>query len=191
MLVHAIRPLVNRHHVATLLVHGPITRLVHEHAAVQTGDLALAHIRHLQVRVQQQIERERQVLARIVDADMEVELFLAYDQPIGYPERVVPHGAREIVVHQAEQRLDVAVGQTLGRPFERPARDARESVLRPERPGSELSCWNFGGLDLATEISLTILASPFSVCLYLRNTNGMPPRIAFLPSKTASLLRKK
>lgn len=55
---------------------------------MQSGDLTLAHVRYLEVCVQQQIERERQVFAGVVDADMEVQFLLANDQPVGYPESV-------------------------------------------------------------------------------------------------------
>lgn len=49
---------------------------------MQAGDLTPAHVRHLQVRVQQQVEREGNVLARVVHADVEVELLLAQDQSV-------------------------------------------------------------------------------------------------------------
>ena len=107
---------------------------------MKAGDLTAAHVRHLEVRVQQQIEAEGVILARIVDADVEVQLLLAQYQPVGKPERIVPHRAREIVVHQGEDRLDVAAGQSLGRLLHRPAYYPGEAVAGAERPGAELSC---------------------------------------------------
>lgn len=55
---------------------------------MQAGDLTPAHVRHLQVRVQQQVERERNVLARVVHADVEVKLLLAQDQSVRDAEAV-------------------------------------------------------------------------------------------------------
>lgn len=53
---------------------------------MQARDLTLSHIGHLKVCVQQQVKRERKVLAGIVDADVEVQLFFANDESIRYPE---------------------------------------------------------------------------------------------------------
>lgn len=43
---------------------------------MQSGDLTFADVGNLQVRVQQQVERERQLLGWIVHADVEVKLLL-------------------------------------------------------------------------------------------------------------------
>lgn len=48
--------------------------------------MAAADVGHLQVRVQEQIEGEGDVLAGVVDADVEVQLLLAQDQPVRYSE---------------------------------------------------------------------------------------------------------
>jgi hypothetical protein len=50
--------------------------LVYEGAAVEAGDLTAPYIRHLEVRMQQQIEAECQVFAGIINANVEVEFFL-------------------------------------------------------------------------------------------------------------------
>lgn len=103
------------------VAHHNSTYLIDKSTAVQSGDLTLADIGNLQVRVQQQVERERQLLGWVVHADVEVKLLLPqYDaicdaeavermidcvmcavgghQSSGYS-RVVPHGASEICVH--------------------------------------------------------------------------------------------
>lgn len=48
------------------------THLINEHTPVHAGDLAAPHIRHLEVSVQQHLARERQLLARVVHADVEM-----------------------------------------------------------------------------------------------------------------------
>lgn len=82
------------------------------------------------------------VLAWVVHADVEVQLLLPEDKPVREPERVVPHGAREFVVHQREDRLDVAARQTLRRLLHRPTDYPGEAVTRAERPRAELRCNN-------------------------------------------------
>lgn len=52
----------------------------------------------------------------------------------------MPHGAREIVIHKAEDRFHIAAGQSLRHLLDVPAGHPREPVLRPKRPLSELSC---------------------------------------------------
>lgn len=49
---------------------------------MQASNLATPHIRHLEVRVQQQVEAECQLLARVVHPYVEVQLFLSQDQPV-------------------------------------------------------------------------------------------------------------
>lgn len=85
VLVHSVRPLVHRDDVAALLVDRAIARLVNERAAVEARDLAATDVGHFQVRVQQEVEGERDILRGIVDADVKVELFLAQDQAISDP----------------------------------------------------------------------------------------------------------
>lgn len=85
VLVNAVRPLVDRHHIPALLVDRSVARLVDERAPVQPRYLATAHIRHLQVCVQEQVERERNVLAGIIHANVEVQLLLSQDQAVSYP----------------------------------------------------------------------------------------------------------
>ena len=61
--------------------------LVDECAAVHAGDLAFPHVRALEVGVQQQCEAEGVLRAqRVVDADVEVQLLLTQDQPVGQSE---------------------------------------------------------------------------------------------------------
>ena len=86
VLVDPIGPLVDRHHVSALLVDRALPRLVDERAAVEARDLAAPYVGHLQVRVQEEVERERDVLAGVVDANVEVQLLLAQDQAVRYPE---------------------------------------------------------------------------------------------------------
>lgn len=109
VLVDPVRPFVDCHHVATLLVDSTVSslmkskpsliprtnhnkflasHLIDKGTPVQAGDLTPAHVRHLQVRVQQQVEREGDVLARVVHADVEVELLLAQDQSVRNAEAV-------------------------------------------------------------------------------------------------------
>lgn len=117
-----------------------LTHLVNKSAALKASDLTPAYVRHLEVSVQEQVERERNVLARVVHADVEVQLFLAQDEPVGQPEREVPHRPRDLVVHYAKHGLDVAGRQTLGRLLDVPADDSSEAVLRPVVPGAEVRC---------------------------------------------------
>lgn len=60
--------------------------LIDEGAALETGDLAAPHVRTFKIGVQQQVAREGDVFAGIVDADVEVQLLLAQDQPVGQAE---------------------------------------------------------------------------------------------------------
>ena len=49
---------------------------------MHAGDLAAAHIGHLEVRVEQHLAAESELLAGVVHADVEVQLLLAEDQPV-------------------------------------------------------------------------------------------------------------
>ena len=71
-------------------------------------------VRTLEVRVKEQVEVEGDVLARVVDADVHVELLLAQDEAVGDAERAVPQRARVLVVRQAEDGLHVARVQPVG-----------------------------------------------------------------------------
>jgi hypothetical protein len=51
--------------------------LINECASMQASDLATSHIRHLEIRVQQQVEAECQLLAWVVHPYVEVQLFLS------------------------------------------------------------------------------------------------------------------
>lgn len=62
--------------------------LVDERAAVEAGDLTPPDVRHLEVRVEQQVEAERQVFARVVHSNVEVQLLFPQDQSVGQPEPV-------------------------------------------------------------------------------------------------------
>ena len=64
--------------------------------------------------MKEQVEVEGDVLARVVDADVHVELLLAQDEAIGDAERAVPQRARVLVVRQAEDGLHVARVQPVG-----------------------------------------------------------------------------
>lgn len=77
ILVDPVRPFADRDDVTTLLEDLVVSGLVDKRASMKTGDLASSDIRHLEVRVQQQIEAERVILARIVDADVKVQFLLA------------------------------------------------------------------------------------------------------------------
>jgi hypothetical protein len=76
VLINPVGPLVDGDHVAALLVDSPISRLVDERAAVQASYLATPYIGYFEVRVQQQIEGERMILARVVHANVEMQLLL-------------------------------------------------------------------------------------------------------------------
>lgn len=60
----------------------PNSNLIDKGTPVQARDLTPANVRHLQVRVQQQVERERNVLAGVVHADVKVELLFAQNQSV-------------------------------------------------------------------------------------------------------------
>lgn len=84
VLVDSIGPLVDRNYISALLINRPLPSLVNKRAAVKSSDLTPPYVWNLQVRVQQQVEGERDVLTGIVDADVEVQLFLAENQSIRY-----------------------------------------------------------------------------------------------------------
>lgn len=79
VLIDPVGPLTDRHNVATLLEDLVVSRLVDESAPMESRNLASSNIRHLKVSVQEQIKAKRVILARIVDADIEVQLFLSQD----------------------------------------------------------------------------------------------------------------
>lgn len=116
-----------------------IIYLVDKGAALKARYLTSPHVGHLEIGVQQQVEGEGDVLARVVDDDVEVKLLFAQDEPVGEAEREVPHGSGHFVVHDAEHGLHVAGRKPLWRLLHVPADDAGESVLRPVVPRSELS----------------------------------------------------
>lgn len=138
VLVDPVRPLVDGHHLARLLVHGAFPSLINEHAAVHAGDLTAPDVGHLEVGVQQHLAAERQLLAGVVHADVEVQLLLAQDQSVRQSELEMPHGPGEVIIHEAEDSFDIAAGQSLRHFFHVPASYPGEPVLRTERPLSEL-----------------------------------------------------
>lgn len=157
VLVDPVCPLVHRDHVPALLVDVAVpglcgsnqsvihltrpeqalaSHLIYERATVKSADLASPHVWHLQICVQQQVERKRNVFAGIINADVEVQLLLAQNQPIGDSEpsktneihqkaallcrrrlnlREIPHRSGEVAVHQGQDGLDVAIVQPFGR----------------------------------------------------------------------------
>jgi hypothetical protein len=62
------------------------TNLVNKSAAVQSGDLASAHVWHFEVCVQQKIKTKSQIFARIVNSNVEVQLLFTKDEPISQSE---------------------------------------------------------------------------------------------------------
>ena len=64
--------------------------------------------------MKEEVEVEGDVLARVVDADVHVELLLAQDEAVRHAERAVPEGARVLAVRQAEDGLHVARVQPVG-----------------------------------------------------------------------------
>lgn len=66
VLVYSVCPLVYSDDISTFLVYCALARLVYKRAAVQAGDLTPSHVRNLEIRMQQQVKAERQILARIV-----------------------------------------------------------------------------------------------------------------------------
>ena len=137
--------------------------LVDKCAALKTGDLTPPHVWNFEVSVEQKIERECDIFARIVDANVKVKLLFPEDQSIRQSEPeatrksliiqllscvrgmslyllIVPGRSGDFVVNNAENGFNVTRRQSLGRFLDVPADDAGESVLRSVIPRPELSC---------------------------------------------------
>lgn len=82
VLVYAVGPLIDCDDIPPLLADGIYASLVYIRAAVQARYLAAPHVRHLEVRVQQHVETERHLLARIVNGYVEVQLLLPQNQTV-------------------------------------------------------------------------------------------------------------
>lgn len=72
ILVDAVCPFSDRHHIPSLMVNCPITGLVYESATVQSSYLASAHVRNFKIGVEQHVEAEGQLFTRIVNSYVEV-----------------------------------------------------------------------------------------------------------------------
>lgn len=77
VLVYPVRPFVDGDDVTALLVDSAIAGLVNESAAVEAGDLTPSHIRHFKIGVEEQVEAESQIFARIVGCYVEMQLLFA------------------------------------------------------------------------------------------------------------------
>ena len=82
-------------------------------------------VRTLEVGVKEEVEVEGDVLARVVDAHVHVELLLAQDEAVRHAERAVPEGARVLAVGQAEDGLHVARVQPVGALVQLPSADRK------------------------------------------------------------------
>lgn len=112
--------------------------------------------------MQQHVEGEAQLLAGIVDADVEVQLLFAQDQPISDAKPlkeknlvasntisirpfkcsnslIIPYGSRKIVVHQRKYGLHIAIVKPVWRSLQVPPGNPCKSMLRPKGPRTELS----------------------------------------------------
>jgi len=90
--VDPVGPLADGDHLPALLVGvGRFPGLVDKGAELEPGDLTPADVRTLEVGVQQQVEVEGDLLARVVHAHVHVQLLLAQDQPVGDAKLAVPH----------------------------------------------------------------------------------------------------
>ena len=103
---------------------------VEERDTAEPRDLAPPHVGTLEVRVQEHVEVEGGLLARVVHPDVEVQLLLPQDDPVGDPEVVLPHGEGKVTVTQGEDGLNVTRGQPLGALVQLPAADPGEPVVR-------------------------------------------------------------
>lgn len=97
---------------------------------------------------------------------------------------IVPYRPREFVVHQREHSLDIAIVQPVRCSLKMPPRNPRKSMLRTKGPSTELSC------NCKETLAYRCQAAKSLILANLRKTKGIPPRIAFLPSNEASLLRE-
>ena len=77
----------------------------------------------LEVGVKEEVEVEGDVLARVVNAHVHVELLLAQDEAVRHAEGAVPESARVLAVGQAEDGLHVACVQPVGALVQLPSGD--------------------------------------------------------------------
>ena len=86
------------------------------------------------------IEVKAALLARVVHPDVQVELLLPEDDPVGDLEVVLPHAVGEITVTEREYCLDVSTRHPLRPLLQLPLADAGEAVVgRPVHPIVPLS----------------------------------------------------
>ena len=109
VLVNSVRIFGDGNYFASFLIHGPISRLqsnsnhlqsrltdggtcylIDESATLEAGYLTPADVWTFEVSVQEQVEGEGDIFARIVDADVEMQFFLAQDQPVGQAKSAHP-----------------------------------------------------------------------------------------------------
>ena len=83
--------------------------------------------------MEEQVEVEGHVLARVVHAHVEVQLLLSQDEPVRHPELAVPHAARILAVSEGEDGLHVTGVEAVGALLQLPAGDAGEAVLQREK----------------------------------------------------------
>lgn len=150
--VNPVSPLVESDHLPALLVgrglgRGRAGRSLGARACpVQEGDpveprhLTPPHVRALEVRVEHHVEVKAALLAGVVHPDIQVELLLPEDDPVGDLEVMLPHAVGEVTVSEREYCLDVSTGQTLRALLQLPLADAGKAVVgRPVHPIVPLS----------------------------------------------------
>ena len=147
-------PLVESDHLSALLVGrglgrgrawrtlGPSAGPVQERDPIEPRHLTPPHVRALEVRVEHHVEVKAAFLARVVHPDVQVELLLPEDDPVGDLKMVLPHAVGEITVTEREYCLDVSARHPLRALLQLPLADASKAVVggpvHPIVPLSEL-----------------------------------------------------
>lgn len=67
---------------------------------MKPGDLTPADVGTLEVRVKQEVETECELFTGVVNPNIKVKFFLPKNESVGQTELVVPHGPREVAVHE-------------------------------------------------------------------------------------------
>ena len=113
---------------------------IEERDTIQPCNLTSANVRTLEVGVEHHVEVERPVLAGVVDANVQVQLLLPEDDPVGDLEVMLPHAVGEITVTEREYCLDVSARHPLRALLQLPLADASKAVVgRPVHPIVPLS----------------------------------------------------
>lgn len=99
---------------------GPLPGSVEERDTIQPCNLTSANIRTLEVRVEHHVEVERAVLAGVVHADVQVQLLLPQDDPVGDLEVMLPHAVGEVTIAKGKYCLNITTGHPFGALFQLP-----------------------------------------------------------------------